>query len=129
MSETRIKYAASYFEDAKFLFDNKKLNSAISRLYYASYHAMWAALGDPEQGRIWKHLAIIKPFVHGFWFNPEHPAQSEGLLEHFRLSLRQLYTYRIKADYDLVDINENIVNNMIQVVDDVIKTVVLKKGM
>ena len=24
-----------------------------SRAYYASYQAMWAALGDPEEGKIW----------------------------------------------------------------------------
>jgi hypothetical protein len=88
---------------------------------------MWAAIGDPDEGKVWKHLAIIKPFVHGYWFNPTHPQQATGLLEHLRLPLRQLYTLRIKADYELLEINENIVKNMIELVDDLINTV-LSKG-
>ncbi len=127
MIEFRIKYANNYLEDARVLFDHKRYNSAISRLYYASYQAMWSACGEPKGGRIWKHLAIIKPFVHGYWFNPIHPQRSPGLLEHFRLPLRQLYTYRVKADYELVEINENIVKNMIEMVTDVIKTVLSKE--
>lgn len=113
MIELRIKYANSYLDDARLLFEKKKYNSAISRLYYASYQAMWAALGNPEEGRIWKHLAIIKPFVHGHWFNPSHSRQSQGLLEYFRLPLRQLYTYRIKADYELIEINEKVVQKLV----------------
>ncbi|MEK6681578.1 MAG: HEPN domain-containing protein [Nitrospirota bacterium] len=128
MIEFRIKYAQNYLEDGKILYDHKSYNSAISRLYYASYQAMWAALGNPEEGRTWKHLAIIKPFVHGHWFYPKHPEQSQGLLEHFRLPLRQLYTLRIKADYELVEINENIVKNKIETVADIIKIIISKKG-
>ena len=84
---------------------------------------MWSACGDPEEGRIWKHLAIIKPFVHGYWFNPLHSKQSPGLLEHLRLPLRQLYTYRVKADYELIKINEDTVKNVIEIVEEVIKIV------
>ncbi|MBI4686669.1 MAG: HEPN domain-containing protein [Nitrospirae bacterium] len=126
MIEVRLKYAQIYLEDAKLLYENKKYNSAISRLYYSSYQAMWAAIGEPDEGKVWKHLAIIKPFVHGFWFNPAHPQQTTGLLEHFRLPLRQLYTYRIKADYEVLEINQNIVENIVKTVDDLINTVLLK---
>ncbi|MBI5141359.1 MAG: hypothetical protein HZA20_04100 [Nitrospirae bacterium] len=96
MSVFRIQYAIKYHdaikyhEDATMLYGHARFNSAMSRLYYASFHAMWAALGDPETGRTWKHLAIIKPFVHGFWFSPSHGRQSAGLLENFRLPLRQM---------------------------------------
>ena len=127
MVEFRMKYANGYLEDAILLYAHKRYNSAISRLYYASYQAMWAALGEPEEGRIWKHLAIIKPFVHGHWFNPAHPAQAPGLLEQYRLPLRQLYTYRVKADYELHEINGIIVKNMIDTVAVVIATVVSKR--
>lgn len=123
MSVSRIQYAIKYHEDATMLYGQARFNSAISRLYYASFHAMWAALGDPETGRTWKHLAIIKPFVHGFWFNPSHGRQSAGLLENFRLPLRQLYAYRIKADYELAEIKEESVRQMLEMVDNVIKSV------
>lgn len=65
---------------------------------------------------------------HGYWFNPAHPEKSPGLLEHFRLPLRQLYTHSVKTDYELIEINENIVKNMIVMVDDVIKTILSKGG-
>ena len=123
MRENRLKYAKAYLEDARLLSEQKRYNSSISRLHYASYQAMWAALGNPEAGRVWKHLAIIKPFVHGYWFDPAHPGQSQGLLEHFRLPLRQLYTYRVKADYELEEMNEDIVKKMLEMVDDVVNTV------
>jgi len=129
VSELRIKHARNFLEDASLLYEHKRLNSAISRLYYASYQAMWAALGDPEEGRTWKHLAIIKPFVHGYWFSPTHRQKSSGLLEHLRLPLRQLYAHRVKADYELIEINGEIVKNMLELVADVIKTVVAKRGM
>lgn len=127
MIELRLRYAQIYLEDAKFLYENKKYNSAVSRLYYASYQAMWAAIGDPDEGKVWKHLAIIKPFVHGYWFSPSHKQNSPGLLEHLRLPLRQLYTHRVKADYELVEINQTIVENMIRTVDDLINTVLSKE--
>lgn len=124
----RLKYAQQYLEDARLLFEHKRLGSAVSRLYYSSYQAMWAALGEPAEGRIWKHLAIIKPFVHGHWLDPAHPTQIPGLLEQYRLPLRQLYTYRVKADYELQEVNEAAVKNMLETVADVIAAIMSKRG-
>jgi hypothetical protein len=125
---SRINYAQKYLDDARMLFAAERYNSAISRLYYASYQAMWAALGAPVGDRIWRHLAIIKPFVHGYWFDPAHPPQAPGLLEQFRLPLRQLYTLRVRADYDLLEIKGDVVDNMIKLVGDVINTVLVKRS-
>lgn len=122
----RIDYAQKYLEDSRLLFASERYNSAVSRLYYASYQAMWAALGPPSNDRIWRHLAIIKPFVHGYWFNPAPSQQPPGLLEHYRLPLRQLYTLRVRADYDLLEIKRDVVDNMIELVGNVINTVLAK---
>ena len=73
MIEHRLDFAKQYLADAYDLFHRKRFNSAVSRAYYASYQAMWAALGDPHDGKIWRHLAIIKHFVRGYWFAPTHP--------------------------------------------------------
>ena len=124
----RIQYAQKYLDDARLLFEHKRLGSAISRLYYSSYHAMWAALGEPTAGRIWKHLAIIKPFVHGYWFDPAHPEQAPGLLEQYRLPLRQLYTYRVKVDYELQEISEVAVQSLIATVTEVLAIIRSKRG-
>jgi uncharacterized protein (UPF0332 family) len=125
---SRLKYAQLYLDDARLLFENKRLGSALSRLYYSSYQAMWAALGEPADGRIWKHLAIIRPFVNGHWFAPSHPVQAPGLLEQYRLPLRQLYTYRVKADYELQEFNEAVVEGMIKTVSEVMAIIISKRG-
>ena len=44
MIKFRLDIARTYLEDAMVLFNDKRLNSAASRAYYASYQAMWAAL-------------------------------------------------------------------------------------
>ncbi|MEW6378036.1 MAG: hypothetical protein AB1611_00360 [bacterium] len=69
------------YDDAVELFNQKRFNSSASRAYYASYQAMWSALGDPKDGESWRHLAIIKHFVRGYRFESNHPKTGPGLLE------------------------------------------------
>jgi len=45
MIKFRLEIARTYLDDAMMLFNEKRFNSAASRAYYASYQAMWAALG------------------------------------------------------------------------------------
>ena len=105
MIEYRLDFAKKYLDDAIELFGKGRYNSSASRAYYASYQAMWAALGEPEDGKVWRHLAIIKHFVRGYWFAPNHPKIGPGLLEDKRLPLRRLYSYRIKSDYDAMEVD------------------------
>jgi len=128
MIKYRLEYARIYLQDAIKLFEDGRFNSAASRAYYASYQAMWAGLGDPGDGRIWRHLAIIKHFVRGYWFKPKHPQTGPGLLEDKRLPLRRLYSYRIKSDYDAVDIDRNNLVKLLKVVEQVINIVEEKGG-
>ncbi len=127
MIKYRLDFAKKYLDDAIELFNNKKFNSSASRAYYASYQAMWAALGDPEEGKIWRHLAIIKHFVRGYWFAPNHPATGPGLLEDKRLPLRRLYSYRIKSDYDAIDIDQQNLEQLLNVVEQLMN-IIDKKG-
>jgi len=55
MIKYRLDFAKKYLDDAIDLFDRERYNSSASRVYYASYQAMWAALGDPEKGKVWRH--------------------------------------------------------------------------
>ena len=52
MIKYRLDFAKKYLDDAMELFNKKRFNSSASRAYYASYQAMWAALGDPEEGSL-----------------------------------------------------------------------------
>jgi uncharacterized protein (UPF0332 family) len=97
--------AKRYLDDAGYLLAAGRLESAVSRAYYASYQAMWAALGNPPSGSRWRHIGIISHFVRGYWFEPSHPRTGPGLLEHLRFSLHRLYQFRVDADYDLTRIN------------------------
>ena len=128
MIRYRLEVARKYLDDAKELFNKKRFNSAASRAYYASYQAMWAALGEPRDGKIWRHLAIIKHFVRGYWFEPDHMEAGPGLLEDKRLPLRRLYSYRIKSDYDAESVDENNLSDLLQTVKQVISIVDEKGG-
>jgi hypothetical protein len=62
----RFTIAKKYLDDARFLLDAGRLDSAVSRAYYAAYQAMWAALESPPRGGQWRHLGIISHFVRGY---------------------------------------------------------------
>jgi hypothetical protein len=96
----------------------KREASIVQHQEHIMHHirAMWAALGDPESQKVWKHLGIIKHFVRGYWYEATHPKIGPGLLEEFRLPLRRLYSYRIKSDYDAEDVNQN---NLLQLLEKV----------
>jgi len=128
MIKYRLDFAKKYLEDAIELFNQKRFNSSSSRAYYASYQAMWSALGTPKDGEMWRHLAIIKHFVRGYWFEPNHPKTGPGLLEDKRLPLRQLYSYRIKSDYDALDIDQNKLEELLKIVEQLINIVDEKGG-
>ena len=115
-------------EDAVELFKRRRLNSSASRAYYASYQAMWAALGEPQDGKVWRHLAIIRHFVRGYWFEPKHPQTGPGLLEDKRLPLRRLYSCRIKSDYDALDVDHHNLDQLLKVVEEVINIIQEKGG-
>ena|SRR3990172_3000474 len=121
--EFRLNLAAQYLEDAKMLLQNERWNSAIGRAYYASYQAMWAALGEAVDGNVWRHLAIIKHFVRGYWLLPTHPENAPGLFEYLRLPLRRLYMDRIRVDYDAIILNEVSAKNAVQTVEALLKAI------
>ncbi len=128
MIEYRLDFAKKYLDDAIELFSKGRYNSSASRAYYASYQAMWAALGEPGDGKVWRHLAIIKHFVRGYWFAPNHPKIGPGLLEDTRLPVRRLYSYRIKSDYDAVEVDRGNLEQLIQVVGQIINIIAEKGG-
>ena len=102
MLTERLAAARNYLDDARYLLAAGRMESAVSRAYYAAYQAMWAALGNPPRRGQWRHLGIIGHFVRGYWFDPAHPSAGPGLLEHLRFSLHRLYQFRLDADYDLI---------------------------
>ena len=99
MIPERLRLARAYLGDAEYLLAADRLASAVSRAYYAAYQGMWAALGDPPRGELWRHGAIINHFVRGYWFAPAHPVTGPGLLEPLRFGLRRLYHLRLAVDY------------------------------
>ncbi len=105
MLTERLVTARKYLDDARFLLAAGRLESAVSRAYYAAYQAMWAALGNPPGGSQWRHIGIISHFVRGYWFDPSHPRTGPGLLEDLRFSLHRLYQFRVDVDYDLILLN------------------------
>ena len=57
MIEHRLECAKVYLKDTFELYKKGSFNSSASRAYYASYQAMWAAFGDPDEmvhNKLWK---------------------------------------------------------------------------
>lgn len=123
VQEHRQKAGQKYLDDAKLLFENARYESAVARAYYASYQTMWAVLGDPLEGKVWRHLGIIKHFVHGYWCDPAHPPDAPGLLEHLRLPLRRLYDLRVDTDYDSEPIQAPVAERQIRLVDELVQEI------
>lgn len=90
--EYRMERAWDTLDDAKILISNKKWNSSINRLYYASYYAVMALL--------LKHG--LKPATHnGAKTNfTEHFIKSEKIDKKYGKLYSQLFTWRQKGDYD-----------------------------
>jgi len=66
--------------------------------------------------------------LRGYWFAPNHPKTGPNLLEDKRLSLRRLYSYRIKSDYDAAEIDRDNLERLLKVVGQVINIIDEKGG-
>ena len=79
MIDFRIDEAKQYLDDARYLYQDGRYGSAVSRAYYASYQAFWGAVDDPPTSNQWRHFAIIGYFVRGRWADPNYPLTGPGL--------------------------------------------------
>jgi uncharacterized protein (UPF0332 family) len=96
----RLIRAKDTLEDAKLLATNQRWNSAINRLYYASYYAVMALLLDSD----------FNPTTHnGAKSNfTEHFIKTGIVDKEFGKIYAQLFTWRQKGDYDdLFDFTED----------------------
>lgn len=124
----RFNTALVMLDDARHLMRVNRWASAISRAYYCSYQAMWAALGTPPQSDQWRHAAIIAHFVRGYWFVPSHPKTGPGLLEHLRRSLQWLYQKRIDVDYDIKPVSRETAVRAIEIAERVCQEIQQQAG-
>jgi uncharacterized protein (UPF0332 family) len=124
----RFNAALVMLDDARHLMSVGRWASAISRAYYCSYQAMWAALGAPPQSDQWRHAAIIAHFVRGYWFVPSHPKTGPGLLEHLRRPLHWLYQKRIDVDYDIKPVSRETAMRAIEIAEQVCREIQQRAG-
>jgi uncharacterized protein (UPF0332 family) len=109
----RIARAKDTYEDALILAERKKWNSAINRLYYASYYAVMALLLDSG----------LKPTTHNGAKSSfsEHFIKTGKVDTHYGKLFSQLFTWRQKGDYDdLFDFLENNVRPYLKPVKELI---------
>ncbi len=109
----RIQRAKETFHDAEILADNERWNSALNRLYYASYYAVSALL--------LKHS--LKPTTHTGAKNQfsEHFIKTNILTQEIGKLYSQLFSWRQKGDYDdLFDFNKERVLPYFKPVEDLI---------
>lgn len=112
----RLDRAYEAFEDAKLLAENDRWNTAVNRLYYASFYAIIALLiknGIETQThdgvRTQFGLQFVKP----------------GIIDKkFGKLFSKLFDYRLKGDYgDLFDFDKEIVEPLFEDVEFFINTI------
>jgi uncharacterized protein (UPF0332 family) len=112
----RLQRAMDTLEDAKILADNQRWNSAINRLYYASYYAVTALLLDAD---------LIASTHNGVKSNFTEQFIKTNLFDKgYGKMYSQLFTWRQKGDYDdLFDFTEDKVLPYFKPVTDLIKII------
>jgi uncharacterized protein (UPF0332 family) len=112
----RLQRAKDTLEDAKLLADSQRWNSAINRLYYASYYAVTALLLDADLKQS-THNGVKSNFS-------EHFIKSNLIDKEFGKVYSQLFTWRQKGDYDdLFDFSEDKVMPYFTPVADLLKII------
>jgi len=112
----RLQRAKDTLEDAKLLADSQRWNSAINRLYYASYYAVTALLLDADLKQS-THNGVKSNFS-------EHFIKTNRIDKEFGKVYSQLFTWRQKGDYDdLFDFSEDKVMPYFTPVADLLNTI------
>jgi uncharacterized protein (UPF0332 family) len=112
----RIERAWDTLDDARILAANGKWNSAVNRLYYATYYAVLALL----------YGMGIKPGTHNGakTICTQHFIKTEVIDKESGTVYAQLFTWRQKGDYDdLFDFNESKVMPLFDPVEQLIKKI------
>jgi uncharacterized protein (UPF0332 family) len=109
----RFKRAEESFDEAQIMIDNKKWNTAISRLYYSCYYAVIALLlKDNIETR--SHSGVRTKFSDTYIKTGKIDVKFGKLLSH-------LDDYRQKGDYgDLYDFDDKIVLPLVDQVKEFI---------
>jgi uncharacterized protein (UPF0332 family) len=112
----RFKRAEESFDEARIMIDNKKWNTAISRLYYSCYYAVIALLlKNNIETR--SHSGVRTKFSDTFIKSGKIDIKFGKLLSH-------LADYRQKGDYgDLYDYDEKIVLPLVDQVREFISEI------
>lgn len=104
--KTRLEGACQALAGAKVLLATGDFRGCVSRCYYATYQAMWTAVGEPEKKPRWEHFGLIKTFVRGNWCDSRVGSKGPGVFERQRFALRRLYDLRLGADYRLDEVTQ-----------------------
>lgn len=101
----RLEQADETTSDVKLLIENKRLRSAINRIYYGMFYSL-LALGLANHFETSKHTQLIG------WFNKNFI--HEGLINSkFGKIINKAFNRRTKGDYDtFIEFEEEIVREM-----------------
>jgi len=107
------------YRGAELALQHQLYRACVGLAYYASFQAMWVALGNPPQGE-WRHVGITRSFCHGQWANPAIIPTSLASL-HKRLLA--LYELRLDAHYRAQAISQAEAQQGLRTVVDVMQLV------
>jgi len=92
--QRHFQQAAECVEDARVLLDNNRLAAAVTRIYYAMFHAATAALLARDVQRS-SHHALLAAFGQTF-------VKTGELDQHLYRDLRAAFERRQQADYEAI---------------------------
>jgi len=119
----RWETAQEHRQAAEHALTQQLYRASVSRSYYACFQAMWVALGDPPRGR-WEHGGIVKSFCRGQWADPVIIPMS---LDSLRKRLKNLYEFRLDADYRAMPVTPEGARAGVDAMGEVIQLVETRK--
>jgi uncharacterized protein (UPF0332 family) len=116
--------AQEHYQAAQLLFNQGLFKSCASRCYYACFHAIWVAVGDPPLGH-WKHAGLMQTFCHGKWTSIPVLPTSFALIYK---KLLALYDLRLDADYRALTVAQSKAQDALNTTKQVLDLAVLHKN-
>lgn len=123
--ERRWNSAKTKRAAAQLCLDQGFFSESVTLSYYATYQAMWVAVGNPPAG-LWRHGGLINEFCRGRWQRP--PAAPQALAP-LRKELDRFYLYRIQSDYETRLLSRREAQEGLDTADEVLRLMAQHTGL
>jgi len=104
VAKSWLEKAESALQDARLLFENKRLASCVNRLYYAAFYGASAVLAS--RGESYGRHSAVRSAVHRDFVNTGLLSTEFGRIYDILLSRREQSDYQPTAKFELDEVAE-----------------------